>query len=199
MFIEWWLPLVGFMWISCITPGPNNMLLTASGARFGLRPTLPHLFGIIAGMAVMLLAVSLGLGELFRQWPVLQLLLKISGSAYLIWLSAMIFTAPPPRLDSGDQARPFTLWQGLAFQFVNPKAWLMAISGIASFAANGSGYWLSVVWIVLSFCLICLKTGLIWSQCGVALGRWFATPLAWRRFNRVMGILTLLCVITIWL
>lgn len=198
MFIEWWLPLLGFMWVSCITPGPNNMLLTASGARFGLRPTLPHLFGIIAGMAVMLLAVSLGLGELFRQWPLLQLLLKISGSAYLIWLGWMVFRAAPPTVAVDASARPFTLWQALLFQFVNPKAWLMAISAIASFAWAGQGYWVSVLWIILVFSLTCLKTGLLWSQCGVQLGRWLGTPAAWRRFNRIMALLTLLCVIAIW-
>ena len=80
MALEWLLPLAGFAWVTCITPGPNNVLLTASGARFGFRRTLPHVIGISAGMGVMLLLVSLGLGALFQQWPLGQTVLRVLGN-----------------------------------------------------------------------------------------------------------------------
>lgn len=207
MATEWLLPLAGFAWVTCITPGPNNVMLTASGARFGFRRTLPHVLGIAVGMGVMLLAVASGLGQLFLHWPLLQSALKVAGSAYLLWLGWMIATAPP--MASGaepmneapptqETRRPFCFYQAVLFQFVNPKAWLMSISAIGSFTLLGSHYWGSVILLVVLFCLICCKTCLLWAQFGVQMGRWLRSPRAWRNFNRIMGVMTAACVAVIW-
>ncbi|MGL4206720.1 MAG: LysE family translocator [Aeromonadaceae bacterium] len=200
---EWILPLAGFAWVTCITPGPNNLMLTASGARFGFRRTLPHVLGISAGMGVMLLIVASGLGQLFLHWPLLQTLLKVAGSAYLIWLGWMIATAPPTVAESEPVSqehavKPFRFYQAVLFQFVNPKAWLMSISAIGSFTLLGNHYWGSVFLLVLLFCLICTKTCLLWAQFGVQMGRWLRSPRAWLWFNRTMGLLTAACVVVIW-
>jgi threonine/homoserine/homoserine lactone efflux protein len=202
MAIEWLFPLAGFAWVTCITPGPNNVLLTASGARFGFRRTLPHVLGISAGMGVMLMLVALGLGALFQQWPVLQTVLRVLGSGYLLWLGYLIARSAPlhtsnPEAAAGTQT-PWAIHQALFFQFVNPKAWLMSISAIGSFTLLGHDYWLSVGLLIGVFCLICLKTCLVWAQFGVQVGRWLRSPLAWQRFNRVMGLLTAACVVMIW-
>lgn len=205
MALEWLLPLAGFAWVTCITPGPNNVLLTASGARFGFRRTLPHVIGISAGMGVMLLLVSLGLGALFQQWPLGQTVLRVLGSGYLLWLGYLIARSAP--LNSQDQGplasgsatqQPWAVHQALLFQFINPKAWLMSISAIGSFTLLGSDYWLSVGLLIGVFCLICLKTCLVWAQFGVQVGRWLRSPRAWQRFNLVMGLLTAGCVVMIW-
>lgn len=202
MAFEWLLPLAGFAWVTCITPGPNNVLLTASGARFGFRRTLPHVVGISAGMGVMLLLVSLGLGALFQQWPIWQTVLRVLGSGYLLWLGYLIArSAPlnaPAAQEEAQQRQPWALHQALLFQFINPKAWLMSISAIGSFTLLGSDYWLSVGLLIGVFCLICLKTCLVWAQFGVQVGRWLRSPRAWQRFNRVMGLLTAACVLMIW-
>lgn len=202
MAIEWILPLAGFAWVTCITPGPNNVLLTASGARFGFRRSVPHVLGISAGMGLMLMLVAMGLGALFVQWPLLQTVLRVLGSGYLVWLGAVIARSAPltsGHADSGSEEQaPWALHQAVLFQFINPKAWLMSISAIGSFTLLGDQYWPSVLLLIAIFCLICLKTCLLWAQFGVQVGRWLRTPLAWRRFNLTMGLLTAACVVMIW-
>ena len=176
MAIEWILPLAGFAWVTCITPGPNNILLTASGARFGFRRTVPHVLGISAGMGLMLMLVAMGLGALFAQWPLLQTVLRVLGSGYLVWLGVAIARSAPLTGGHADSAceeqAPWALHQAVLFQFINPKAWLMSISAIGSFTLLGDQYWPSVVLLVAIFCLICLKTCLLWAQFGVQVGRW---------------------------
>ena len=202
MATEWLLPLAGFAWVTCITPGPNNVLLTASGARFGFRRTLPHVLGISAGMGLMLMLVAMGLGALFQQWPLLQTLLRVLGSGYLLWLALLIARAAPlnsaPAPGGAERQTPWAIYQAVLFQFINPKAWLMSISAIGSFTLLGEQYWSSVALLVVIFCLICLKTCLLWAQFGVQVARWLRTPQAWRRFNLGMGLLTAACVVMIW-
>ena len=108
MMMEWLWPLAVFAAVSCITPGPNNLLLTQSGARFGFRRSVPHVCGIAAGMGVMLLAVASGLGSLFNSLPWLQQAMRIGGTLYLLWLGYMIAIAPPLTACSG-QLNPDTL------------------------------------------------------------------------------------------
>ena len=202
MATEWLRPLAGFAWVTCITPGPNNVLLTASGARFGFRRTLPHVLGISAGMGLMLMLVAMGLGALFQQWPLLQTLLRVLGSGYLLWLALLIARAAPlnsaPAPGGAEKQTPWAIYQAVLFQFINPKAWLMSISAIGSFTLLGEQYWSSVALLVVIFCLICLKTCLLWAQFGVQVARWLRTPQAWRRFNLAMGLLTAACVVMIW-
>ncbi len=202
MGAEWLLPMAGFAWVTCITPGPNNVLLTASGARFGFRRTLPHVLGISAGMGLMLMLVAMGLGALFQQWPLLQTLLRVLGSGYLLWLALLIARAAPlnsaPAPGGAERQTPWAIYQAVLFQFINPKAWLMSISAIGSFTLLGEQYWSSVALLVVIFCLICLKTCLLWAQFGVQVARWLRTPQAWRRFNLAMGLLTAACVVMIW-
>ncbi len=202
MIMEWLWPLAGFATVSCITPGPNNLLLTQSGARFGFRRSVPHVCGIAAGMGVMLLAVAGGLGGLFSALPWLQPLLRLGGTLYLLGLGYLVATAPPlSREDdatTGVTPSPWLFHQAALFQFINPKAWLMSISMIGSFTLLGQEYWHSVAWLVAVFCLICLHSCLLWAQFGAQVGRWLRTPLAWRWFNGVMGGLTAACVVMIW-
>lgn len=174
------------------------MMLTASGANHGFRRTLPHMAGITVGCMVLMSTVALGLGALFQQWPVLQLGLKVVGSLYLLWLAWKIASAPPPNSGKTQVVkRPMTFLQAAAFQFANPKAWVMAISGIASFTLTGDAFVASAMVVVLLMGVTNLPSIALWAGFGVAIGRLLRTPLHWRWFNAVMGTLTAACVIMI--
>ncbi|MAX32125.1 Threonine/homoserine/homoserine lactone efflux protein [Onishia taeanensis] len=196
------LALIGPMMLFSIsmsaTPGPNNMMLTASGANYGFLRTLPHMLGISIGVMVLMGAVALGLGALFERWPPLQQGLKVAGSAYLLWLAYKIATAPPPdQREPDDDARPLTFWQAAAFQFANPKAWVMAISGIASFTLSGDAFLASAVAVILVMGMTNLPSIALWAGFGVAVGKMMKTRRHWRVFNAVMGLLTAACVLMI--
>lgn len=201
MNTEWLLPLLSFAIISCMTPGPNNLLLTQAGARFGVRRSVPHVLGITAGLGVLLLIMAAGLNALFYGWPALQWLLKLLGSAYLLWLGWKIAMAPPLTISGTSSQTSETPWgwlQAVAFQFCNPKAWLMAISAVGSFSLVGRAYWPSVGGMIAVYALVCALSCLIWARFGAEVGRWLSTPRAWRLFNRSMGVATAACVVLLW-
>ena len=132
MALETFLALLAFAFVSSITPGPNNFMLLTSGANFGFRRTIPHMFGIAVGFGTLLLAVGFGLGALLEQFPTLHLVLKIAGGSYLLFLAWKIAGS---RSLANDEtvARPISLLQAAAFQWVNPKAWMMALSAMVLF------------------------------------------------------------------
>ncbi len=189
-------PMMLFAFSMSATPGPNNMMLTASGALYGFRRTLPHILGISIGVMVLMLAVAMGLSAVFMQWPALQQGLKVVGSLYLLWLAWKIATAPAPdRVKvAADGSGPLTFWQAAAFQFANPKAWVMAISAIASFTLSGEAFIASVAMVIVVMGLVNLPSIALWAGFGVALGRRLKTSMHWRLFNLVMGGLTAACV-----
>ncbi|ODC05472.1 lysine transporter LysE [Terasakiispira papahanaumokuakeensis] len=202
--LSWWGlagPVVMFALTMSATPGPNNMMLTASGAQYGFYRTLPHMLGISIGFMVLMVAVALGLGSLFQQWPILQQGLKVIGSAYLLWLAWKIAKAPAPELavstEEGVSGRPFSFWQALSFQFVNPKCWVMAISAIASFTWTGDEFWLSAAFVTVLCGLTNLPSIAMWAGFGVAIGRLLKKAWHWRCFNGVMGAMTAACVLLI--
>ena len=120
-----------FAAVTAFTPGPNNIMVTASGVNFGFARTIPHLAGILIGFMVMLVACGAGLGALFTAYAPLQYALKIVGAAYMLWLAWKVANARPADDEPDASARPLTFLQAAAFQWVNPKAWVIAISAIA--------------------------------------------------------------------
>ncbi|WP_409011694.1 LysE family translocator [Aeromonas salmonicida] len=197
MTMEWYVPLFGFAVLTCGTPGPNNLMLTASGANFGVRRTLPHLTGVAVGQPVLQLVMALGLYPLFESWPLLRLGLQIFGSLYLLWLAWRIAVAGAPG-DPARRARPLTLLEGLGFQFLNPKAWMMAISAISLFSLPGASYWPSLWGIMLVFPLVGFPVCFVWVLFGHQLSNWISTDRGWRRLNGSLGVLTALCVVMLW-
>src|SRR5690348_1625052 len=125
------LAFVTYSFVMSITPGPNNVMLTASGANFGFRRTVPHIAGIVAGFSVVLLAVCAGLDAIFTRWPNLQVVLRWAGAAYLVYLSWRILRAG--EASRGHSPKPLTLLEAAAFQFLNPKAWIMTLTAAAMF------------------------------------------------------------------
>lgn len=199
MELKLFLSMLGFLWVAAITPGPNNMLLTASGANFGFWRSLWLLFGIMLGMQVMLLLVAFGIGGLILLYPSLHLVLKIAGSLYLLWLAWKIATAKYEKLDTGHgPATPMPFWQGSLLQLINPKAWLMALGAVASFSLAGEAYRASVIAISFAIALVNLVSGAIWLGFGSLIGRVLQSPRAWTFFNVAMGLLTAACVLLVW-
>ena len=188
--------VAGFALASCGTPGPNNMLLTSSATHFGYAPTLKLLLGIMLGMGLLMLLTALGLGQLFVRWPIMQWTLKGVGSGYLLWLAWQVATASGP---SEHSSTPNMRWhQGALFQFLNPKAWLMAVSAISGFTLSGEQYWFSAWMVVLIFFALGMVTGHLWAFFGLNLRRWLHTPQEWRYFNQFMGLITAASVLMIW-
>ena len=199
MELSLFLSMLGFLWVAAITPGPNNMLLTASGANFGFLRSLWLLIGIMIGMQVMLLMVAFGIGGLILLYPSLHLFLKIAGSAYLLWLAWKIAMASYEKLETDNApAAPMPLWQGGLLQLINPKAWLMALGAVASFSLAGEEYRHSVVAISIGMALVNVVSGLIWLGFGSLIGRILRSRRAWTIFNVSMGLLTAACVLLIW-
>jgi len=133
MSTELLLAFIAFAFVTSVTPGPNNMMLLASGVNFGVRRSIPHMFGISLGFMLLVAAVGLGLGQVFQRLPVLHDALRYVGAAYLLYLAWKIAQSGAPQSRENAEAKPFTFLQAAAFQWVNPKAWIMAIGAITTY------------------------------------------------------------------
>ncbi|MEL0622054.1 LysE family translocator [Marinomonas arenicola] len=180
-----------FAFIMSVTPGPNNMMLLASGAQFGFRRTLPHMIGIVLGMASLLFSVLLGMGALFVLYPPIYSVLKWVGGAYLLWLAWKVASAPVGQLANGKQsASPMRWWQAALFQYVNPKAWMMSVGCVSSFSLAGDLYVQSGFWIIVLFACMGFPAITLWAWAGVAIRRWLTDDKRQRAFNYGMGLAT---------
>lgn len=181
--------LVAFAFVSSATPGPNNMMLMASGANFGFQRSIPHMLGIGLGFGFMIFLVGLGLIQIFDLWPVSHTILKVVSVAYLLWLAWKIaHAAPPERGEAGGS--PLSFFQAAAFQWVNPKAWSMALTAIAIYAPE-RGIW-SITWVALAFVAVNIPSVSLWTVLGRELRRFLTSPAKLRAFNWTMaGLLVL--------
>lgn len=178
------------------TPGPNNMMLTASGIRFGFHRTIPHILGIQAGVICQIGLVAAGLGVLAAE-PRVQLALKVLGTLYLLWLAWHFWRQA--ELSDASLGDPIGFWRAAAFQFVNPKAWVMSLTLIAGFVVPGENYLQQVLLAVLIFTLIGTPSCAVWAAFGAALRRWLSNPRTLTVVNRALAILTALTCILFWL
>lgn len=188
--VSFFLALAMFAFVTSVTPGPNNIMLLASGAQFGFRRTLPHMLGIVLGVASLLLSTLMGLGALFTWYPPLYSVLKWVGCAYLLWLAWKIGSAPVGNLETTVSSSPMNWWQALLFQYVNPKAWMMAIGCVSSFAIAGDLYVQSGFWMIVLFAVMGFPAISIWAWAGVSIRRWLTDQKRQRIFNFCMGVAT---------
>lgn len=186
-----------FVLIVSITPGPNNLMVTASGSNFGYWRTLPHIAGIMLGFSLLLIAVAAGLGTLFIRFPLLQLLLKFIGACYLFWLAWKIATSAGLGKAAAANQRPISLVQALIFQWVNPKSWTMAITGISAFILEGPALLPSLILIIGTFAALTIFSTTVWTLLGEKIGRLLHSEAAHKRFNISLGALTALSVLSI--
>ena len=179
--------LIVFAFVTSVTPGPNNFMLLASGVNFGFWRTLPHMAGIGGGFFSLLLGVGLGLGALLTAYPPLHLTLKIAGGAYLLYLAWKI--AMSRTLGEGrSAARPMTFLEAAAFQWVNPKAWVMAITAMSVYTDPARPF-VSMFLVAAAFALTNFPSVSTWAAFGVALRGFLADPRRLKWFNIAMGVL----------
>jgi threonine/homoserine/homoserine lactone efflux protein len=191
MSTELLLTFILFAFVTSVTPGPNNLMLLASGINFGLRRSLPHVLGISFGMLLMVSAIGFGLGELLKIYPPLHQLLRYGGAAYLLYLSWKIATAGAPQVNGQTSGKPMSFIQAAAFQWVNPKAWIMAIAAISTYAP-AQPMAAQILLIAGLFALINYPTCSLWVMAGSLLRRALQKPLWLRRFNYLMASLLVL-------
>lgn len=185
MPLDVFLALLLFSFASSITPGPNNIMLLASGVNFGFRKTIPHMFGIAFGFGLLLLAVGFGLHEVFAQFPIMELILKLVGGAYLLYLAWQI--ASSGSVKSGKAtSKPMSFMAAALFQWVNPKAWVMAIYAMTAYTGQPD-FTTSVFIVVFAFVVINFPSVSVWCGFGVALREWLSDPKRLRIFNITMA------------
>lgn len=181
--------LAAFAFVSSITPGPNNLMLMASGTNFGFVRSLPHLMGVALGFVVMLLLVGAGVGAALMAVPAAALAMKLLSAAYLLYLAWKIATASLPGADEpGGHSRPLTFLQAAAFQWVNPKAWTMALTASAIYVPAHAPA-LGLLTVALVFGAINLPSVGVWTAAGVQLRRLLDRPRALRAFNITAALL----------
>lgn len=184
-------PVAWYVFVMSATPGPNNAMLAASGMNFGLVRTWPHIAGIASGLAALLLVCGLGLGTVFATWPEAQTVLAVAGSLYLLYLAWRIANAAAPTAAEG--ARPLRFVEAMGFQFLNPKAWVMALTAVTLTPAFDSVVQKTAVLVVLAV-LVSWPAMAVWALFGVAIARVFQRPRVRRAIN---GTLAALLVATI--
>lgn len=180
------LALALFCFVTVASPGPNNLMLMASGANFGFRRTLPHLAGVAWGFPLMIVPVGLGVMQVFALWPWTQGALKALCLVYMLWLAWKIAHAAPPA-EARTTARPLSLWQAAGFQWVNPKAWTMALGAITLYAASRDLP--SILWVAGTYAVIATLTCSGWVVLGTGVRRLLARPARLQWFNRAMAVL----------
>lgn len=192
--METLLPLLGFVFVSTFTPGPNNLMVLTSGANFGLAPTIPHILGICFGFPVLIVAVGLGLGFVFDAYPVVHEILKYGALVYLLWLAWRIALAGRPEA-GGAGARPLTFLQAAAFQWVNPKAWALVFGAMALYTTAGGNRAFEIGLIAVLFGLLCLPNGVVWALFGRAIASFLENDRQRRWFNIAMAVLLVVSVL----
>lgn len=188
-----------FAFVTSITPGPNNLMLLASGVNHGFRATIPHMLGISCGFLLMLLAVGFGLGEVFARHPVIYSMMKWAGTFYLLYLAWRIANAGIVDDAAARTGRRALLGlPGAAlFQWVNPKAWVMAVSAFSIYVPPAPG-WLVVTTMSVFFAAINLPCVSCWALFGSRLRRWLGDSRRARGFNIAMALLLVASLVPIW-
>ncbi len=187
MSFEVLLAMASFAFVMAFTPGPNNIMLTASGANFGMARTAPHMIGVVLGYAVLLCAAGAGLGTVIVAFPAIQTGLKIVGAAYMLWLAWKVANAGKASEERGE-GRPMTFLQAAAFQWVNPKGVIIAFGGVALYVHPETALRDFTIMLAV-FSLATLGSTLTWAGFGVALRKVLRNERQARVFNVAMALL----------
>jgi threonine/homoserine/homoserine lactone efflux protein len=185
-----------FAFVMAFTPGPNNILLTASGVNFGFMRTIPHLLGVDLGFVFLLAVFAAGLGLVFAALPALQIALKVAGALYMLWLAWKVGTARPVEDKADAPGRPMSFLQAAAFQWVNPNAVVAALSGVAVYMRPGHE-WQDFLIVLAVFALSTVLSTATWTGFGVALRALLRDPRHARIFNITMAVLLVASIVPI--
>ena len=177
-------PLYGIVFFGLFSPGPNVILLTTSGARFGFRASLPHLLGVVVGVGITAGLTGAGIGAALAAAPRLELALKIASALWILYMAWGLWQSNPKEKKATD--RPMRFHEAVLFQWVNPKVWAVAMAAASGYASGGSALFEGLR-IGSAFSGINFGVCLFWTSTGALLTYLLATPLAWRIFNRTMA------------
>lgn len=178
------LPLIGFVFFGLFSPGPNVILITTSGARFGFQRTLPHIIGVALGVGIIAAVTGIGIGALITAHPSLGGVLKIIAGLWILWMAYNLWRADPAKKRETD--RPFTILQAILFQWVNPKVWAVALSATAYVATLAPMQ--QALTLATTFSSLNLGVCIFWAVAGSLLAYLLKNPAAWRIFMRVMAL-----------
>ena len=192
------LPLALFVLVATVTPGGATALATASGAQFGFRRSVPLMAGIAVGLATLAAAAGAGLAGLLLAVPSLQTVMRLAGSAYLLWLAWQVARSGPPKLGA-EAGTPTSFLGGACLLWLNPKGWAMALGAAASFAMLASGPFQLAVLLGSAFGLAAAVSLSLWCVAGLLLARLLRTERQWRLLNALLGVLLAASVIPMWL
>lgn len=192
--MELFIAVMLFVVSSMITPGPNNIMVMSSGLNFGVKRTLPHFLGICLGFPSMVIAIGLGLGTVFVQFPVLHPIIKTFGSLYMLYLAWHIATSSS-QLEVSDSKQPLSFFQAVLFQWINPKAWVMSVGAISSYTVLNGHMTQEVLTISGTYLLFAFPCVGIWMLFGVSLKRFLTNQTYLRLFNYSMGALLLISIL----
>ncbi len=184
------LALIAFAFVSSISPGPNNLMLMSSGAVFGFKRTIPHMLGVGLGFTFMIILVGIGLMKLFNNYPIMYQILKYLSISYLLYLAYKIATASKPDNNNTDKTKPISFIQAAAFQWVNPKAWTMALTAISVYSPSQQME--SIIIVALVFGLVNLPSVSLWAVLGQQLSKILSSNSRLRAFNFTMAGLLLM-------
>ena len=193
-----YLAVIFFAISTCVTPGPNNIMIMTSGLNYGIKRSLPHLFGIYIGFPLMILVVGLGVSQIFEDYPIFHLVLKLGGASYLTYLALKIATTPISKIGE-SKGKPFSFLQAALFQWVNPKAWVLAIGATITYTILSDSYTPQVISIALIFMIFGSPCTFLWLWFGVALKSILRNPSYVRAFNYSMALLLLASLIPVFI
>ena len=185
MTADTWLAFALFAFVSSITPGPNNTMMLASGVHYGFSRSLPHMAGITLGFCLMILLMGLGLGSVFARYPALYTAMRYAGGAYMLYLAWKILRSQPVPDNAAPgsaQSRPMGFTAAAAFQWVNPKAWVMALGAVTTYLPAQHSLWQLLALIGVMGAINLPSTG-SWALFGSSMRRYLQEPRFLRIFN----------------
>jgi threonine/homoserine/homoserine lactone efflux protein len=189
--------LLLFGFVGSVSPGPNNTLLWASGMRFGLRETVPHVVGTALGIGLLVVGVAAGIGALLEAAPVAEVGLKVVGSAYLLYVAYLVVGSGG--VGRAETSRPLNVRQAIVFQCVNPKAWVFALAAVGTFLSDDLPIALAVLVLTTILMVVVAGSSWLWAAGGSALGRVVDDQRTMRVISIVLAVLLLVSVALIWI
>ena len=198
--IEYFIPLLILCIVQSGTPGPNNIMLTASGKNFGYIKTIPHMLGVVLGFLSLIIVFGLGLTVIFSKYPIIQFVLRIVGSIYLLYLSYRIYSSV--NTEDLSKSKPITFMESSLFQYVNPKGVMMAITTISIYTDHINFKYISsfnegMIYILIAFTISNLIAVITWTSVGVFIGQFIKSARGIKIFNALMAFFLVLTIIWI--
>ena len=198
--IEYFIPLLILCIVQSGTPGPNNIMLTASGKNFGYIKSIPHMLGVVLGFLSLIIVFGLGLTVIFSKYPIIQFVLRIVGSIYLLYLSYRIYTSV--NTEDLSKSKPITFMESSLFQYVNPKGVMMAITTISIYTDHINFKYINsfnegMIYILIAFTISNLIAVITWTSVGVFIGQFIKSARGIKIFNALMAFFLVLTIIWI--